>query len=468
MRVKNLFYFLFSLPLIINAQLNDRWVNADSTELHRWRHTATLLSDGRVLVTGGFPPEDTILAYSSCEIYDPQINKWAQVSPMNIARFNHRAVLLDNGKVLVAGGATNDYTTNKCEIYDPVTDEWQMVSSMNEKRENHLMLKLKNGKILVSGGGNFDMVSGYVSNTCEIYDPTTDEWEYVSPMNNAMDRHDGVVLTNGNVIVGGAELFWGGDGAHYELYDVTNDSWSILPSPILDHGTMPSLNILNNGNVFVVGDTTISEIYNPDTDTWYIADTMNFEERHYSTIKLNSGRILVLGKSENCEIYDPIANSFEKGALKPYQKEFTLTKLQNGNILLTGGIDSTGITNKSFIYFPDTTLVGIKTNSGELPTEFYLYQNYPNPFNPTTTIKYSVPTSSPLAKGRTEEGFVTLKVYDVLGREITTLVNEKQSPGIYTVTFNAKSSASGLPSGIYFYQLRAGSFVQTRKMILMK
>ncbi len=100
----------------------------------------------------------------------------------------------------------------------------------------------------------------------------------------------------------------------------------------------------------------------------------------------------------------------------------------------------------------------------ELPGRFELLQNYPNPFNPTTTIKYSIPTSSPLAKGRTEEGFVTLKVYDVLGREIKTLVNKKQSPGNYTVEFNA----ANLPSGLYFYKLTAGSFSQTKKMILMK
>ena len=115
-------------------------------------------------------------------------------------------------------------------------------------------------------------------------------------------------------------------------------------------------------------------------------------------------------------------------------------------------------------------LVSVKDDY-KIAEKFILYQNYPNPFNPSTVIKYTIstpPASSPLAKGRTEVGFVTLKVYDVLGREIKTLVNKKQSPGTYTVTFNAKSAAGGLPSGIYFYQLRTGSFVQTRKMILMK
>ncbi len=99
-----------------------------------------------------------------------------------------------------------------------------------------------------------------------------------------------------------------------------------------------------------------------------------------------------------------------------------------------------------------------------LPLEFNLYQNYPNPFNPTTTIKYSIPTSSPLTKRRTEVGFVTLKVFDILGREIKTLVNKKQSPGSYSVIFNA----GDLPSGLYFYKLTAGEFSQTKKMLLLK
>jgi hypothetical protein len=101
------------------------------------------------------------------------------------------------------------------------------------------------------------------------------------------------------------------------------------------------------------------------------------------------------------------------------------------------------------------------------PAVFALDQNYPNPFNPSTKIKFTVPTppiSSPLVKGRTKEGFVTLKVFDILGNEVATLVNEEKTPGKYVVEFNA----TNLPSGIYFYKLQAGSFIETKKMILLK
>jgi photosystem II stability/assembly factor-like uncharacterized protein len=100
----------------------------------------------------------------------------------------------------------------------------------------------------------------------------------------------------------------------------------------------------------------------------------------------------------------------------------------------------------------------------QIPSEFSLSRNYPNPFNPTTTIKYQFP----------ENSFVTLKVYDVLGKEVATLVNEEKSAGSYEVEFSAiGGSASGgdahnLSSGIYFYQLRAGNFVRTKKMAFLK
>ena len=109
----------------------------------------------------------------------------------------------------------------------------------------------------------------------------------------------------------------------------------------------------------------------------------------------------------------------------------------------------------------------------EIPfiNEFSLSQNYPNPFNPTTKIKFTIPTppvSSPLVKGRTKEGFATLKVYDILGRQVATLVNEeirqRQTAGEYEVEFNAAE----LPSGIYFYQLKAGQYSETKKMILLR
>ncbi|MDZ7623912.1 MAG: T9SS type A sorting domain-containing protein [Ignavibacteriaceae bacterium] len=104
-----------------------------------------------------------------------------------------------------------------------------------------------------------------------------------------------------------------------------------------------------------------------------------------------------------------------------------------------------------------------ESNDLILPKLYTICQNYPNPFNPITKIKYSIP-QSPLLGGDGRGGLVTLKVYDILGREIATLVNEEKPAGEYEVEFNA----ANLPSGIYFYQLKAGQFTDTKKMVLIR
>ncbi len=110
-------------------------------------------------------------------------------------------------------------------------------------------------------------------------------------------------------------------------------------------------------------------------------------------------------------------------------------------------------------------------NNELIPEKFELYQNYPNPFNPVTTIKYGIPSviaSEPDLSGERgnllNDVIVTLNVYNILGEKIATLVNEKQSSGTYAVKFDA----SNLPSGVYFYTLRVGNFIATKKMILLK
>ena len=130
------------------------------------------------------------------------------------------------------------------------------------------------------------------------------------------------------------------------------------------------------------------------------------------------------------------------------------------------GSAQTVIPNSQADYWPswgiDTTQTGINDNDRKLWFGFQLYQNYPNPFNPSTKISYRI----------SELSFVTLKIYDVLGNELATLVNEEKPMGNYEVEFDADE----LPSGIYFYQLISGNistssgqvFSETKKMALLK
>ena len=97
------------------------------------------------------------------------------------------------------------------------------------------------------------------------------------------------------------------------------------------------------------------------------------------------------------------------------------------------------------------------------PMEYSLFQNYPNPFNPTTKIKFTIP--SVITSGAKQSQMVSVRVFDILGNEVAILVNEEKEPGTYEVEF---SGVAGQASGVYFYQLRAGSFIQTKKMVFLK
>ena len=99
-------------------------------------------------------------------------------------------------------------------------------------------------------------------------------------------------------------------------------------------------------------------------------------------------------------------------------------------------------------------ITDVKDFSESLISNYVLYNNYPNPFNPNTSIEYAIPSN----------GFVSLIVYNMLGREISKLVNEQKSAGKYKVDFNAEN----LSSGIYFYKIKSGSFNQVKKMLLLK
>ena len=116
--------------------------------------------------------------------------------------------------------------------------------------------------------------------------------------------------------------------------------------------------------------------------------------------------------------------------------------------------ESAGFVSDIGYAYSDKTVSVEDNKLNIMPTEYYLSQNYPNPFNPTTKIKYAIPQSSN----------VVIKIFDILGNEIQTLVNEEKATGTYELTWYAE----GFPSGVYFYRLQAGSFVETKKMVLMK
>ena len=147
----------------------------------------------------------------------------------------------------------------------------------------------------------------------------------------------------------------------------------------------------------------------------------------------------------------------------------------NNMIKLNEGFElniASGIKEKDYSLIIGTESFIEKLKDDFTPKQFALMQNYPNPFNPGTVIRYSIPTvtlNMPVALPSKGDPFVQLRIYDILGNEVATLVNEQQSPGTYEVEFDARTTNhKQLTSGVYFYTLRAGNFTETRKMILLR
>jgi hypothetical protein len=176
----------------------------------------------------------------------------------------------------------------------------------------------------------------------------------------------------------------------------------------------------------------------------------------------SSGTINVLWNVTHIDANNVTASGSDGTIIKTTDSGTTWTQQSSGTSNYLQGISFTDINNGVAVGVQGTILR--TTNGGVtfveeedidgVPTDFLLLQNFPNPFNPSTNIKYSIPEAS----------FVQLKVYDVLGNEVAILINEAQSMGNYKTDF----TGINITSGIYFYTLRAGSFVQTKKMLLLK
>jgi hypothetical protein len=184
-------------------------------------------------------------------------------------------------------------------------------------------------------------------------------------------------------------------------------------------------------------------------------------------VNLSTGDTTIVGhtglnKLTNDLLFDEGLNLYGVIGSASEMNDFISINTSTGTGTIIGSVGMKNILSLAYI---ETTPTNVEDdNNSNMPAEYALFQNYPNPFNPSTNIRFRI----------SDRGFVSLKVFDILGNEVASLVNEEKEPGNYEIEFSAKGgSASGgnafnLPSGIYFYQLRAGSFVQTKKMILLK
>ncbi len=258
----------------------------------RCGHTATLLLNGMVLVTGG--GDDNPL--SSAEVYDPHTGIFTLAGDMAVSRQGHTATLLKNGNVLIAGGSMDD--THSAEIFTAKTQRFESTGVLSINRAGPTATMLPDGNVLIAGGAARSVSGWKVFASAELYNPQTGRFTPSGNMTTVRYKHAAVLLPDSTVlIVGGSdERDWRGQYNTAEVYDRKPGTFS----PIRDMGTKRfklsnAITLLNNGSVLIAGGSSQVEIYDPHTKIF--TSVAQFEEPHFfaTATLLLDGSALVTG-----------------------------------------------------------------------------------------------------------------------------------------------------------------------------
>ena len=327
------------------------WVTNGPMITPRSSHTATLLANGKVLVTGGRYKDNTFgninLTLASAELFDPNTGAWVQTASMATNREMHTATILHDGKAIIVEGFNGQFPNfgmvPKSEIYDPLTQTWA-ASGISGGRILHTTTLLSDGQVLVAGGASPAIGAPFAF--VEIYNPISNTWTSANPMNIGRRSHTATLLTNGHVLVIGGQNINLGAVTNTELFNPVSGVWTT--NGALNTGRHShTATLLLNGKVLVVGDweggnnLTNAELYDPNTGTSTTTMPLNFGRSGHTATLLPDGRVLVVGGGiPIAELFDPTSGAWTTNSpLNIVRFNHTTTLFPNGNILVAGGQD---------------------------------------------------------------------------------------------------------------------------------
>ena len=283
------------------------WGAVTAMKQARFQHTATLLQNGKVLVVGGANASGII---PDAELYDPATGNWTNAGTLNDARYGHEAVLLANGTVLVVGGATGGIAggmitpLGSAELYDPIKNSWTLTRALMSERAGTATL-LNSGMVLYAAGQEKSGASGLGSWSArsEIYDPLAGLWSITGDLNQKRGGHTATLLQDGEVLVAGGTSTGNEALTSAETYDPSTGLWTTVGS--LHEGRQGfRATLLQNGKVLVAGGsfppTTPSgsaDLYDPPSKSWSQAASMTDPRWNHTATLLPDGKVLVAGGS---------------------------------------------------------------------------------------------------------------------------------------------------------------------------
>jgi PKD repeat protein len=339
---------LASSELLVSATNSPpgTWTLTNAMNFGRNLQTATLLTNGQVLIAGGFNSNNEYLA--SGELFNPATGTWT-TNTLNTARDQHTATLLTNGLVLVAGGYNNSLFLSSAELFNASTGAWIDTGSLNNARDNFTSTLLTNGLVLAAGGADN---SGFVG-PAELYDPVAQQWTVTGSLNNLRYSHTATLLTNGLVLVAGGYGV-GGALSSSELYNPASGTWTNTGS--LNYARYShTATLLPNGMVLAAGGVADgfpanAELYNPASGAWTVASPLNTPREQHTATLLPNGQVLITGGYYNgtylssTELYDPAIGTWQVSAsLNATRDQQTATLLADGQVLVAGGTDTSGL-----------------------------------------------------------------------------------------------------------------------------